>query len=429
MDPSDDFVLFVQSMDDPVAKAYDLDALGRLEGDELSAAKYALAKNLERHVDDPRTPDAIRMAGFAELVPKLREAVGALRDGVTRAAAAEALWALGDDPRAIDALAEVFAESADPAVQIRALRATSRLEGEGVDRRLAERMALDDKAIRQAADTMLWDRHGVGSVKDHPPEELADAARHLTSKDPETRRRAVADFRAAARKLGPAIRGRTSTGPKEVPAGASEALTAFLKSMGDASSRAAMERYDLAALGELRGGELERAKQALAANLESRVDDPRTPDAIRMMHFDDLVPQLRGAVAYYPNNYTRAAAAEALWELTRAPDAIDALVEVSAKGREPEIRILATDALSRLAGEGVDDLLAEVMVSDTDRVVRVAAESMLWDRNGVSALRPDPPAELADAARRLKSQRADVRREAVTDFRDAATRARAGDPG
>jgi HEAT repeats len=205
----------------------------------------------------------------------------------------------------------------------------------------------------------------------------------------------------------------------------SEDFLTFLRSMDDTSSRAAMESYDTWALSQLKGDELDAAKLALVQNLQQHVEDPRTPQAIRDMKFVDLVPELRKAVDTYPNNYTRVAAADALWTLARDQAAIDALVDAAAGAPEREMRILATSALSHLNGESVDLFLVEVLVRDADKLVRVAAESMVWERNGVAQLKAAPPPDLADAARRLKSKTPEARRQAVDDFHAAARKARA----
>ncbi|TVQ92007.1 MAG: hypothetical protein EA397_08015 [Deltaproteobacteria bacterium] len=204
----------------------------------------------------------------------------------------------------------------------------------------------------------------------------------------------------------------------------SEHLVAFLRSMKDLSSRAAMESYDMGAFGALEGTEWDAAVLAIAEVLNSTNDDPRAAWAARSVA--ELRPALVEAVRRWPNRQGRVAAAEVLWSVSQDREAFLALVELVALGQDQETKILALESLRMVRGDAVDQLLVEVMNDAAEAAVRRTAERQLWSRHGVARLRGTPPLALAEAAEALRSKGPD-RESAVSAFREEAARARAAE--
>src|SRR5690242_5496096 len=118
---------------------------------------------------------------------------------------------------------------------------------------------------------------------------------------------------------------------------ASDDFQAFVASLNaPLDQRETIDSFDLSAVARLQGSERGQAEKILI-DLLSREEDGRVAPALAVLGSSQAVPALKGALARWMGA-AKVTVAEALWQLTRDPVALDALVN-AAKGGDRTGRI------------------------------------------------------------------------------------------
>ncbi len=181
------------------------------------------------------------------------------------------------------------------------------------------------------------------------------------------------------------------------------------------SSQAEMEDFDLGALSMLLGAEREAAQILLLERLDAGKDDPRVPRALKMIGSEKAKEEMRKALFLYPNNYTRVALADALWELEMHPDAVIVLEEIMTYAPGPEVRSDAARVISKISGGDVDMALAEAWRSAGDD--EYAIRNALFQRLGIEEYERERPPELEKIITELMSEDRIIRMNALMDLK------------
>jgi len=208
----------------------------------------------------------------------------------------------------------------------------------------------------------------------------------------------------------------------------------FVDSFHDGgTTRERYESFDLTALSSLEGAEREAAEVLLLERLAKQEEDPRVPPALVVLRASPAARAgLRQALAAYPNDRTRVAVAEALWQVERHAPAVEVLVEIARTATLPDRRIAASNALRDIPGPEADEALLHVVEHDEDDTSRMAAEIALFEKYRIEGLRR-VPGTVSTISSRLRSPDETAREAALRELRTLVENLRAGrspgDPG
>ena len=334
------------SDDSPPVRAAAAEALGAL-GDP--AALPQLAEVLDSDDSPPvraNAAQALGSLGDPAALPQLTEALDSDDSPPVRANAAQALGSLGD-PAAIPQLTEALDSDDSPPVRAAAAQALGSLGDPAALPQLAEALDSDDSApVRAAA------AQALGALGD--PAALPQLAEALDSDDSNPVRAAAAQALGA---LGdPAalprlaeVMGSDNSAPVRAAAGRA------LGALGDPAA--------LPDLAEAAAGDDDPAVRAAATEALGELDNPQA------------LSQLVQAAESDESAAVRAAAAQALGS-GGDPTALPALVEAATADADPAVRAAAVEALAELEDPGAIAPLAQA-VGDASPRVREAAEEAL----------------------------------------------------